>query len=157
MKEKFLELPVALKKQILLRIGSAAICLLLFLTASATYYDLRLSLSFLLIGLILGTSGILLCVRLLDGHYVVVEGLCRRVERTALRRRLKAVYFSTDSQTIKVLLRHRLKRADAGDRITLYVADSTPVYEADNYTLVNGYLAMTIQKGVDKRESSCDD
>ena len=149
MRDKFLGLPSALQKPILQRIGFGVLCLILFLILAIRFQDLYLCISFLLIGLCLVVSGILLFLRILAGRFVLLEGTCQKIEKTFLRRHPKAVYFTTKTQTIKVLLRHRPKGLRVGDTIALYVADHTPVYRGDGLDLLNGYLTMTIQKGAD--------
>lgn len=149
MKEKFKSLPEALQKQIIIQFGACALSLLLLLVVLVMYRDLYLCLSFVLFSLFFGISGVLLLLRAVDGKYVVIEGVCSKVERTALRKRPKTIYFKAELHTVKLQTRQRLKNISTGDTVVLYVSENTPVYEAEGCQILSAYLAMYVKKGAE--------
>lgn len=146
MRMKYQMLPQALQKQILLRIVAAAMCIFLFTLSAAISRDWYLSASFLLIGSVSGIAGTVLFAQAVRGKYVVVEGIFRKIELTTFRRKPKMIYLTADQHIIKVHLHHYLKNAEIGDGIIVYIADSMPIYQEDDYEIVNGYLAMEVRK-----------
>ena len=152
MRKKFQSFPQALQKQILFRLAAGILSLLAFMVIAIMYRDIYLCVSFLLFALVFGAAGSLLYLQVEKGDYVVVKGICQQIERTTLKRRVKAVYFSMEPHTIKVQLRHRTKAINTGDGITVYVSGKMPVYEEDGCKLLNGYLAMEIKKGTGSYE-----
>lgn len=152
MKRKFQALPSALQRQILLRFSIGALSLILFLLVVILYWDFYLSASFLLFSLVFGISGVLLLLRALGGKFVSIEGICRQVEKTPIRRKPKTVFVSAGPHTVRICLRHQLKSVSEGDGIVVYVADNMPVYQQDGCEVLNGYIAMEIRKGAGNRE-----
>lgn len=124
MKEKFQKLPPALQKQILIRFGASVLSLLLLIIVALLYRDLYLCISFLLFGAVFGVAGGLLLFRSFAGRYVLVEGVCQQVEQTAIRKKTKSIYFTTEPYVVKVRLRHRLKEIAVGDHIAVFVSDN---------------------------------
>lgn len=81
------------------------------------------------------------------GRYVLVEGVCQQVEQTAIRKKTKSIYFTTEPYVVKVRLRHRLKEIAVGDHIAVFVSDNMPVYQENGCQILNGYIAIEIKKG----------
>ena len=145
-RKKYQVLPRALQKQILLRMGVTVISIFLFTLSAAISRDWYLGVSFLIVGLVSGVAGTVLFVQAERGSYVVVEGICQKIELTAFRHKPKTVYLSAGEHNIRVHLHHYLKKAEIGDEIIIYIAASLPVYREDGCEIVNGYLAMEIRK-----------
>lgn len=145
-RKKYQVLPQPLKKQILLRMGATMICFILFTLSAAISRDWYLGVSFLLVGLVSGIAGTVLFVQAEQGSYVVVEGVCQKIELTTFRRKPKTVHLSAREHNIRVHLHHYLKNVEIGDEIIIYIAASLPVYREDGCEIVNGYLAMEIRK-----------
>lgn len=147
MKEKFKGLPAALQKQIILRLAACTLSLLLFVVMLAVYRDLYLCLPFAVFFLFFGVFGALLFFRAADGKFVVVEGQCSKVERTAIRKKPRTIYFVSEPHSVKLLVRQRIKNIEAGDSITVYVSENAPVYQEEGCQILSGYLAIEIRKG----------
>lgn len=145
MKKFFQKLPPVLRKQILIRFGTAVFGLLTAALFTFWFRDFVLCVPFLLFALVSGSAGAALLIRMLQGGFVRVEGICTQVERTGVRRRAKAIVLSTGEHTVKIYLRGKLESMP-GDHITAYLADNMPVYQRDGYEVVNGYLAIDIIK-----------
>lgn len=147
MKEKFKDLPETLQKQIVLRLAACALSLLLFVVTLAVYRDLYLCLPFAVFCLFFGAFGALLFFRAVDGKFVVVEGQCSKVERTAIRKKPRTIYFVSEPHSVKLQVRQRIKNIEAGDSITVYVSENAPVYQEEGCQILSGYLAIEIRKG----------
>ena len=93
------------------------------------------------------SAGGLLLFRSFAGRYVLVEGVCQQVEQTAIRKKTKSIYFTTEPYVVKVRLRHRLKEIAVGDHIAVFVSDNMPVYQENGCQILNGYIAIEIKKG----------
>ena len=78
---------------------------------------------------------------------ICVEGVCQQVEQTAIRKKTKSIYFTTEPYVVKVRLRHRLKEIAVGDHIAVFVSDNMPVYQENGCQILNGYIAIEIKKG----------
>ena len=62
------------------------------------------------------------------------------------RRRPKAVVMECGDRRVKVFLRARVRNLTVGERLRLYVAESSPVYEDDDVLVLSGYLAIEVGK-----------
>ena len=113
----------------------------MLIVTALVYRDPALCWPFLLCGPVCAGLGILLVRRIAQGRYVVLEGAVQKVEKTLFRGRPKAVIIARDGQLVKVYLRGRRWELTEGDRLCLYGADNTPVYEQDGVLGLGGYLA----------------
>ena len=115
--------------------------MVLLIVTALVYRDPALCWPFLLCSTVCGSLGVLLVRRIAQGRYVVLEGAVQKVEKTLFRGRPKAVIAACDGRLVKVYLRCRRWDLTEGDRLRLYVADNTPVYEQDGVLVLGGYLA----------------
>ena len=81
--------------------------------------------------------------RCVSGRYVVVEGVCTDIDKTVIRRRIKAIYIRNDQFSIKLVNAKRIRNLSVGDTVTVYVADNSAVYDVDGMKVICYYLAMT--------------
>ena len=72
---------------------------------------------------------------------MVLEGAVQKVGKTLFHSRPEAVTAACDGRLVKVYLLGRRWDLTEGDRLRLYVADNTPVYEQDGVLVLGGYLA----------------
>ena len=142
MKEKFLSIPEILRKQILLRLGGAGVGLSMMFIVLAYRGDWRFLIPCIALTLFCFAVSASLYDRCLQGKYVVVEGTCTEIERTPLRRRIKALYLRNEQHNVKLVGVRRIKNLIVGDSVTVYVADDAAVYEIDGYQVVCNYLAL---------------
>lgn len=143
MKEKFLQIPEPLQRQVLLRCCGCVFGIAMFILVLAYQGDWRFSIPCVILSLVSLGSAAALYDRCIQNKYVVIEGVCTDIEKITLRRRVKAVYLRNDQFNIKLLNTRRVKNLIVGDTITAYVADNTAVYEVDGCKLICSYLAMT--------------
>ena len=151
MKEKFLSIPLPLQKQILLRLGGAGIGAVTFLLVLSYRSDWRLMLPCVALIVLCVGSTLSLYDRCVQSKYVAVTGSCVEIEKSAWRRRTKAIYLRTDQYSIKLAGVRRIKNLVVGDQLTVYIADNTAVYAVDEYHVICNYLAIekTFPKGKD--------
>ena len=143
MKEQFQALPKPLKKQILIRIAGAILGLFLFILVLIFYKDWRFWIPCVILSVMCLASAGTLFYRCVFGKYVVVEGVCTDIDKTLIRRRIKAIYIRNDNFSIKIVNAKRIKNLSIGDIVTVYVADNSAVYDVDGVKVICYYLAMT--------------
>ena len=145
---RLIQMPPPLLWQLLVWSGGAVIGLLSGICALLLYGEPYLSLSLFAIAAVSGAAAAWLFYTISAGKYVVVEGVCQRIDRTRVRHRKKAVYIYAPPHTIRVELRRRGLDVETDDTLRFYVACQTPVYSVKNHDILSGYIAMEIQKGV---------
>lgn len=143
MKEQFKCIPKPLQKQILIRIAGAVLGLFLFILLLIFYKDWRFWIPCVILSVMCLASAGTLFYRCVFGKYVVVEGVCTDIDKTLIRRRIKAIYIRNDSFLIKIVNAKRIKNLSIGDIVTVYVADNSAVYDVDGMKVICYYLAMT--------------
>ena len=142
MKEKFLSIPLPLQKQILLRLGGAGIGSVTFLLVLSYRSDWRLMLPCIALIVLCVGSSLSLYDRCIQSRYVAVTGSCVEIEKSAWRRRTKAIYLRNDQYSIKLAGVRKIKNLVVGDQLTVYIADNTAVYAVDEYHVICNYLAI---------------
>lgn len=143
MKEQFKYIPKPLQKQILIRIAGAILGLFLFILVLIFYKDWRFWIPCVILSVMCLASAGTLFYRCVFGKYVVVEGVCTDIDKTLIRRRIKAIYIRNDNFSIKIVNAKRIKNLSIGDIVTVYVADNSAVYDVDGMKVICYYLAMT--------------
>lgn len=143
MKKAFLEIPRPLQKQILLRLLGAVLGLFLLILFLIVYKDWRFWTPCVILTVMCLASAGTLFFRCVLGKYVVVEGICMDIDKSLLRKRIKAIYIRNDQFSIKIVNAKRIRNLSIGDTVTVYVADNSAVYDVDGTKVVCYYLAMT--------------
>ena len=143
MKEQFLRIPRSLQKQILLRATGCVVGIFLFILILIFYKDWRFWLPCVILSVMCLASAGSLFFRCVYGRYVIVEGICTDIEKSLVRRRIKAIYLRNDRFSIKVVNAKRIRSLSIGDTVTVYVADNSAVYDVDGTKVICYYLAMT--------------
>ncbi len=142
MKEKFLQLPVPLRKQILLRLAGTAISLamlLLILIYGGTWqFWLPCALAAVLC---LGSAAFLFdqCV---SGKYICIHAVCTDMDRTTIRHRIKALYLQSEKYRIRLVGIRPIRNLKVGDSVELFISENTEVYEADRYKVICSYITL---------------
>lgn len=142
MKEKVMCLPAPLQKQILLRLCGCGIGTAMFLLAMIYGGDWRFLLPCAVLAVASLGAAASLADRCLQNKYVVIDAACTEIERVPLRRRIKALYLRTEQFSIKLVGVSRIRNLQIGDRITIYVADNTAVYEMDGNKVICSCIAI---------------
>lgn len=139
------ELPKVLEEQIYTRCGSGLAALvvgIVFVCASGIY----LALPWFMLGAYLLVSGLLMAGRCLTGGYTRIEGVCTAIERVGLRKRIRTVVLEVDDIPMRVLVRSKRQSSiHEGDTVTVYTADSTPVYVKEGYDYICSYYALQVK------------
>ena len=143
MKKAFLEIPRPLQKQILLRLLGAVLGLFLLILFLIVYKDWRFWTPCVILTVMCLASAGTLFFRCVLGKYVVVEGICTDIDKSLIRKRIKAIYIRNDQFSIKIVNAKRIRNLSIGDTVTVYVADNCAVYDVDGVKVICYYLAMT--------------
>ena len=143
MKKAFLEIPRPLQKQILLRLLGAVLGLFLLILFLIVYKDWRFWTPCVILTVMCLASAGTLFFRCVLGKYVVVEGVCTDIDKSLIRKRIKAIYIRNDQFSIKIVNAKRIRNLSIGDTVTVYVADNSAVYDVDGVKVICYYLAMT--------------
>lgn len=148
LKDRFKRLPQALQRQVAIRLAAGAGFILLFLAVQLGLRDIYLSLPCLLFGSVMIVNGGLLFYNGVKGNFIRVQGICRQVETAGIRKRIWNIYIGTELYTIKMSIRHRIRKLDKGDTVIVYLSEKTPVYEQENGYMVCSYYALEIGREV---------
>ena len=143
MKKAFLDIPRPLQKQILLRLLGAVLGLFLLILFLIVYKDWRFWIPCVILTVMCLASAGTLFFRCVLGKYVVVEGICTDIDKSLIRKRVKAIYIRNDQFSIKIVNAKRIRNLSIGDTVTVYVADNSAVYDVDGVKVICYYLAMT--------------
>ena len=139
----FKQIPEALQRQILYRLGYGIA--ILFVTITLFFYtgELFSVLACFLAMIFCIISAFALFRRAVIVDYIVISGECIGIGLTLVKRRTKMITLCTDDNKIlKVMLKQRLRKFKEGSKITLYVATNVPVYEKNGVHLLYSYLAI---------------
>ena len=155
MKEKFMQIPKPLRKQILLRcagVGLGAAMLLIVLIYSN---DWRFMVPCAVVAVLCLAGAAALYYQCVMGHYVELVGPCTEIERTGIRKRIKAIYLQTQDHTIRVVGIKGIRNLSVGDTVDLFLSEKTPVYDMEGCKVICNYIALarlTDGRGMPKKE-----
>ena len=154
MKEKFMALPEALQKQLIIRFGAGSVFLILTILILVLYKDVYLLIPCLVFAAFFYVNGIYVWHTVTENRYIILEGLCSSVDKTPLRKRVKNIYLETEAGTVKIVIRQCIKQMEKGDNIRVYISKHTPVYEHDQCKVLCSYLALEkMRKGNNNYDS----
>lgn len=143
MGEKFSYFPSILQKQIFIRLTACIVMLLMLVLIWLSQGGIVLILPSIGFSAAFFISALQLYVRCKKKHYVVIKGTCAEIEKTGLRRKVKDIYVKEAQFTIRIVRpAMKLRTVNVGDRITIYLADNTPVYEMDGCKVICNTLAV---------------
>lgn len=137
------QLPEALRMQLLMRLGSGATSLLLFIAVWVLSGEFAFALPCLILSVFLLINSWSLFRNIIIGDYLSVSGLCEEVERTVLRRRIKSITVRLGDKLVVIPIKRRVKKLLIGTAVTLYISEKTPVYEKDGLCHIYEYLAVS--------------
>ena len=146
MKKEFRALPQAIKKQVAYRFWFGVLAAFVFLLIVVFTRDIVLGLPCIFLSVYLFIDGGVILYHGIAKKYIVVRGLCADIERTGLRKRIKAVYIQTKDRLVRVSVNGGRKRFAVGCKLALYMSDQTRVYERDSHFVVFSYYALEIVK-----------
>lgn len=148
MKEKFKNLPEVLQWQIISRFAGGAGFFLLFIVIMLFYRNVYLWLPSLFFMDLLIVNGIFLLYNSINGNYVSVAGVCENIEFTGIRKRVKRITLKLEENSLKISVRHKIKKLKIGDTVIVYLSVKAPVYPQDDGYVVFNYYAMEVRNGV---------
>ena len=141
MKQDACNIPLALQHQMLIQAALSVLTLVLAALAIAFLFHNSLRTVPVVCGL-LAFSAFRLYNIGRRGQYLVLEGTVLKLERTPLRLRPKAMLMEVEGKALLVVLRNRHISVREGDALTLYIADTAPLYEWRGIHRLHSYLAV---------------
>ena len=147
LRSQFLLIPEPLKTQILIRAGLSIFSFLMIIIVAIFMHDLFLILPF--IGTcILGSVNTFMLFQIAnEKKYVVITGQCVEIALTMVKRIPKSITVVTDSHTVKLMLKNRMKKIPDNAVLSIYIADNTPVYQRNGMEVLHNYLAIDVKGG----------
>ncbi len=146
MKEFFKSLPYAMKKHLLIRSGLGLLFLILFTIVLLVAKDFLFAVPCLGAAIFFIVNIGILLYDCLTNNVIVIQGECLEVDRTRLMRRTHNIVLAVGMGTVKVPVRHQLKKVQVGDTVTVFLSSRTSVYEHGNQQVICGYYAIEIEK-----------
>lgn len=142
MAEKFKQIPVPLQKQIMIRLAGSGLGLAMLVLILAYRGSWQLMLPGMAIFLDFTVNAWLLFRKCADGSYVVIRGQCTEIERTGIRKKIKAVYIQADDRCIRIVTQlQKIRKLSVGDKLIIYLAENTPVYDHDGCLVIFQIIA----------------
>lgn len=139
MKERFRNIPAPLQKQILLRASGIAIGIAIMIFAGKeNIVHLLPGIAALLMFLVSACS---LAIQCLEGKYLILKGQCLQIDRSFVRKNIKAIYLKVQNHTVKLSCQLP-RRIAVGDQVTIYISNDAPVYEEDGCQVLFHILAI---------------
>ena len=152
MKEKFLQIPQPLRKQILLRCAGSGLGVGMLLFVLAYSRDWRFFIPCIAVVFICLANAACLFHRCVQDRYVVIHGECIEIERTGIRKRIKAIYLQAQEHQVKLTGIRSIRNLSVGDSVDVYVSDNTPVYSMDGWNVICSYIMLVRSLPVVKKE-----
>lgn len=147
MKDKFMNLPWILQRQIAGRALLGLINLLLFIVILFCYGDYHLYLPFILLAGFSMINTMWMFCGCIMGAYCRVQGVCRQIEQCGFRMRVKWIEIDLDQNNIlRIVMRYGEKDIITGDLIIVYLSKNAQVYGQDGKYMVNSYYAIESKK-----------
>ena len=144
MKQFVHDIPLVLQRQILLRVAAAALALW-FGTVVLVLHSLVVAAPCFLAALLSAGSAGHIYHMSINQHVLELKGVVLNLERTMLRRRVKALLLEVEGKALRVVLHNTPQVPMRGDQITLFIQDTTPLYESHGLHQLGGYLALVVE------------
>lgn len=146
LKDLYLKLPEALKKNIALQAATSVIALFLFFVVVIFSNDMILALPCMLFSVFMIVKSSTLFYNCIEGNYLEIKGVCSDVEVTTLRRRIKSLTIKAENKVLRVPINFRLKGTKIGDTITVYLSKKAQLYYDNGSYIANDIYALTATK-----------
>lgn len=142
MKEKWKGTPSALKKQTYKRLCIGVLLLVLGIITWAVAKDFIFAIPCFVGMIFFVLNGLQVLMETLLGKYVVLSGVCERLEQTRIFKRTKAVYLRTEYGMVKVAVRRNMRRLQIGSQLRCFISVKASVYQYDGVQVVSDYYAL---------------
>ncbi len=137
MKEAFRKIPAPLQKQILIRLAGSGLGIALLILILSLQWDWQLLFPGISIFLVFSTDAYLLFQKCARERYVVIQGICKEIEKTGIRKKVKAAYIQCEDRCVKVTQQiQKIRNLTIGDKLSIYVSETAPVYEHDGCLVI---------------------
>jgi hypothetical protein len=135
-------LPELLQKQVFIRLGTGILLVMAIMAISLSVKDIYLILPCAAIAIFYITHSFILYKHIASGGYVIINGKCIKVGYGLKSRRPKFIVVSTEAGNIKVILKSKNIKIDAGSQIKLYVLKETKIYEQNDTQILYNFLGI---------------
>ena len=144
MKERWKEIPVAMKKQIFKRMGVGIGFMVIGIIAWISSQEFMFALPCFLgsIFFLLNGTGVLYAG--LAKKFIVLCGWCEELEQTRILKRTKSAYLRTEYGRVKVPIRRAIRRLRTGSMVTCFMSVKASVYEYGVEKVLGDYYAIEI-------------
>lgn len=159
LKEQYEHFPAPLRQLLNLRLIGAAAGLFLTLVILLVFAELPLILPSLLLLFWSSADAWRLYRLFTHQEFLVLSGVCTRVDISPIRRRPKAIYTrpkaiytDIEGRPVKIPINMPLGSAAIGDTIKIYISRQSPVYESDGVSTIFRYYAIECTPVANKRQ-----
>ncbi|MBQ9686191.1 MAG: hypothetical protein IJV41_06555 [Oscillospiraceae bacterium] len=152
LKEQYEHFPAPLRQLLNLRLIGAAAGLFLTLVILLVFAELPLILPSLLLLFWSSADAWRLYRLFTHQEFLVLSGVCTRVDISPIRRRPKAIYTDIEGKPVKIPINMPLGSAAIGDTIKIYISRQSPVYESDGVSTIFRYYAIECTPVANKRQ-----
>lgn len=132
------------QKHILLRFGLGVGLLFLSLVFAVSYGIPMLWLSSLLFAAFFLFLAVQLYGMAAEGAYLIIEGMCIDLESSPFRKRQTSLVLETEFGAVRIALQGQNRLLTPGCSVKVYISQSTPVYEQNQYKVICSYLFMEV-------------
>lgn len=156
-KNKILRLkgvPKPLEEQIWFRLGLGMLAAIfgVILILSAGFY---IGFPWLLLGAYMAGNGMMIARVCKTGRYTTITGICRQIETSAFRKRIKSVELLVDQIPMRIRIQPSAHISpQKGDLLVIYTSDCEPVYMKDGYDYLCGYYALVVADRVAEKRNT---
>lgn len=150
LKEQYECFPAPLRQLLNLRLIGAAAGLFLTLVILLVFAELFLMLPSLLLFFWSSADAWQLFRLFALQEYLVLSGICTKLETSPIRRKPKAIYTEIEGRSVKIPLNRPLGAVSTGDAIEIYLSHQSPIYESDGVSTIFRYYAVECKPAAGK-------
>lgn len=144
MKDRYLALPEALKKQIMMHLTMSFTAFCFFFMIMVFCREFILAAPCLIFGVFMVIKSTSLFFNCIDGNYLEIDGLCSNVEVTGFRKRIKSISVAAENKTLKIPAQFSIKKPQKGNHVTLYLSKKAKLYYSEGSYIANDIYALHI-------------
>ena len=145
---RFQKLPSAVRRMIIINGLLGVIMILVFPVILIVAKDFRLAIPCLIFSTLLIVNSLRISYNCIVRNYVAVTGTCIGVERRGLKKHPKSFRITFSDKVLCVFIRFGYNLPEPGDKVTIYLGDTVPVYMEDGIYCIYEYYAMEIQRKI---------
>ncbi|MEE1505097.1 MAG: hypothetical protein UGF89_12745 [Acutalibacteraceae bacterium] len=144
-KEAFDNIPRCLKDIFIKRFAIGIVMFVISLVA-AIVVGFSLSLPCFCVSGFFLITGIGMLYNCITGEYVIVNGVCKNIELTSVKGKIKALYISAEDgkSVLKLLPKENAKKFNIGDSVIVYVPSKATITKNDGVFDVREYYCIEL-------------